>query len=206
MRHPNARRFLSGFGAAAVLIAAMSIAAWLGAVAPAVAAPVEIAAFGDSATAGWLVPRRQSYPAQLQAALRAKGYDVIVKNAGRAGDTARAALRRFDDAIDPGTAICVLEFGTNDRRQGASAKVVEARIATLIRALRARRIAVLVIGLGQLDLGPVARANHVAYAQWRLPPGQYRARDGAHYNAAGYKIVVGRMLPQIEALLAAVQN
>ncbi len=36
-------------------------------------------------------------------------------------------------------------------------------------------------------------------------PGQYRARDGAHFNAEGYRIVVARMLPQVEALIAAVK-
>lgn len=182
--------------------AALAMAVWLGPAAPALSAPIKIVAFGDSATSGWLVPRAQNYPAQLQSLLRAKGYDVTVKNAGVAGDSARAALRRFDDAIDPGTAICILEFGTNDRRLGASAKVVEARIAALIRALQARRIAVLVIGLGGLDLAAVATANHAGYVQWRLPPHRYRARDGAHFNAEGYAILVKRILPQVEALIA----
>ncbi len=27
--------------------------------------------------------------------------------------------------------------------------------------------------------------------EWNLPPGKYRARDHAHYNAQGYAIVVG---------------
>ena len=55
------------------------------------------------------------------------------------------------------------------------------------------------IGLGSLKLDDVARAENVAYAQWDLPPGKYRARDHAHYNAQGYAIVVARMLPQVEA-------
>src|SRR5690606_26608454 len=59
------------------------------------AATVRIVAFGDSATSGWLVPRDQAYPAQLQKRLREKGYDVTVKNAGVAGDTAAGALKRF---------------------------------------------------------------------------------------------------------------
>ncbi len=36
--------------------------------------------------------------------------------------------------------------------------------------------------------------------------GKYRARDHAHYNAQGYAIVVGRMLPQVEALLKRVKE
>jgi acyl-CoA thioesterase-1 len=169
---------------------------------PALAAPVHIVAFGDSLTSGWLVPRGEAYPAQLQAALRKKGYDATVKNAGIAGDTTQGALRRFDSAVDPGTGICILEFGLNDRRQGVPVKTLNARLAELIRALTARHIEVLVVGAGGLDLGQVARDNGALYARWKLPPHKYRARDGAHYNAEGYSIAVGQMLPQVEALIA----
>ena len=58
------------------------------------------------------------------------------------------------------------------------------------------------VGLGSLDLASVAKDNNVLYAQWKLPPGKYRARDGAHYNAQGYAIVVARMLPLLETLIA----
>ena len=49
---------------------------------PACARTIHIIAFGDSATAGWLVAQQDAYPAQLQAALRKKGYNVDVANAG----------------------------------------------------------------------------------------------------------------------------
>lgn len=165
------------------------------------AATVRIVAFGDSGTSGWLIPRDQAYPAQLEKRLRAKGYDVVVKNAGIPGDTAAGALKRFDTAIDPGTAICILEFGTNDLGSGASMKTVRARVTELVRSLRARQIEVLVVGLGKMDFADIARANDALYAHWKLPRGKYRARDGAHFNAEGYSILVGQMLPQVEALI-----
>ena len=77
---------------------------------------IQIVAFGDSATAGYLVARKDAYPAQLQAALRKKGYDVVVENAGVNGDTTAGALHRFDQAIVPDTDIALVEFGTNDLR------------------------------------------------------------------------------------------
>ena len=172
----------------------------------AAAEPVRIVAFGDSATAGWLVARQDAYPAQLQAALRKKGYDVAVDNAGINGGTFLDALLHFDEAIAPGTDIAIVEFGTNDLRQRASMQTVRSRLTEIVRTLRARKIEVLVIGLGSLKLDDVARAQNVAYAQWNLPPGKYRARDHAHYNAQGYSIVVARMLPQIEALIARVAH
>lgn len=169
---------------------------------PAQARTIRIVAFGDSATAGWLVPRAQAYPAQLQAALRKRGYDAVVKNAGINGGTLAMALKVFDRAIEPGTDVAIVEFGTNDLRRGALLQYVRERLNELVRALRMRHIDVLVIGLGRLDLSDVARANSLPYAQWTLPPGKYRARDGAHFNGEGYAILVDRMLPQVEALIA----
>jgi acyl-CoA thioesterase-1 len=172
---------------------------------PAQAAPVRIAAFGDSATRGYLVPRKDAYPAQLQRALRARGHDVAVDNQGVNGDTTRGALRRFDEAIAPGTDIAIVEFGTNDRRRGVPMNTVRARLAEIVRSLRARHVQVMLVGLGRLDFSALAKAQGAAYAQFRLPPGQYRARDGAHFNAQGYAILVRRMLPAVEALIARVR-
>jgi hypothetical protein len=84
-------------------------------------------------------------------------------------------------------------------------RTMEERLAEIIRSLHARHIQVLVIGLGSLDLSAVASANNVAYQQWKLPPGKYRAGDGAHFNAQGYAIVVKQTLPAVEALIARVR-
>jgi acyl-CoA thioesterase I len=168
---------------------------------PACARTIHIVAFGDSATAGWLVPHDEAYPAQLQALLRKKGYDAAVENAGINGGTTAGALRHFDQAIGPDTDIALVEFGTNDLRAGASKAKLRARLSELIRALQARRIEVLLIGLGSLDLSDVAKINKIPYAQWRLPRGKYRARDHAHFNAQGYAILVARLLPQVEMLI-----
>jgi acyl-CoA thioesterase I len=175
--------------------------AWLGGHEAASADTVRIVAFGDSLTSGWLVPREQAYPAQLQAALRRRGYDVAVKNAGIPGDTAAHAIKRFDLAIDPGTDIAIVEFGINDRHGGASVAQVRARVAEIVRALRARRIQVLLIGAGGLNFADLAKTNDALYVEWKLPPHKYRARDGAHFNAEGYSILVARMLPEVETLL-----
>ena len=80
-----------------------------------------------------------------------------------------------------------------------------ANLNEIVRALHKRNIEVLLVGLGSLNLADVARATAAPYAQWNLPPGKYRARDRAHFNAQGYAIVIARMLPQIEALIARVK-
>ena len=172
---------------------------------PATARPIRIVAFGDSATYGYLVPRQDAYPAQLQALLRKKGYDVVVENAGVNGDTTAGALHRFDQAIVPDTDIALVEFGTNDLRLRVPPQRMRANLAEILRSLRQRHVEVLLVGLGRLNLADVARANGVPYAQWKLPPGKYRARDHAHFNGQGYAIVIARMLPQLEALIARVR-
>ncbi len=173
---------------------------WLASL-PACARPIHIVAFGDSLTSGWLLPPSQTYPAQLQARLRAQGHDVTVKNAGIAGDTAKNALRRFDQAIDPGTDICIVEFGLNDRSRGASLKTVRKRVAELVHTLRARGIAVLVLGPGCLRFADLAAAQDALSLDFTLPPHRYRARDGVPFNVEGYAILVGRMIPQVDMLL-----
>jgi acyl-CoA thioesterase-1 len=183
---------------ARLLIAAFVLSFCAG---PVFAATVHIVAFGDSATAGYLVPRNQAYPAQLQAALRRKGYDAVVNNAGINGDTTAGALARLDAAIDPGTDIAIVEFGTNDLRRGSSLADIRTRLTRLVGALRARGIQVLLVGLGGLDLSSVAGATGALYVQWSLPRGKYRAGDGQHFNGEGYAILVARMLPQIEILM-----
>ena len=172
----------------------------------AAARPLHIVAFGDSATSGWLVARQDAYPAQLQALLRKKGYDVVVENAGVPGDTTAGALKRFDAAIGPDTDIAIVEFGTNDLRMRVPAARMRANLSEILRTLHQRNIEAMLVGLGSLDLMAVARANGVPYAQWKLPPGKYRARDHAHFNREGYAIVIARMLPDVEALIARVKK
>ena len=101
--------------------------------------------------------------------MRKKGYDVVVDNAGVNGDTLDARCISTAPSA-PDTDIALVEFGTNDRAPRAPMKTVRSRLTEIVRTLRARKIEVLVIGLGSLKLDDVARAENVAYAQWILPP------------------------------------
>jgi len=163
---------------------------------------VHLVAFGDSSTAGYLVTPSDAYPAQLQAVLRGKGYKVAIKNAGLNGDTTGGALRRFASAIGKQTQVAIVEFGTNDLHSGVPVEKMRANLDEIVLKLRKRNIEVLIIGFGPpLDFADIAYARSALYTQWKVPPGQYRARDGVHYNAEGYSILVAQMLPNVEALL-----
>src|SRR5258708_39655346 len=77
-------------------------------------AEVRIVALGDSGIRGKGVPESQAYPAQLEAALRARGHQVTVTNQGVNGDTTSGSLARLDSAVPPGTNIVILKIGIND--------------------------------------------------------------------------------------------
>jgi acyl-CoA thioesterase I len=191
----------AGLGVVHMLKIVAAFALLLMAASAACAEPVRIVAFGDSSTAGHLVAPHDAYPAQLQRALCAKGYDVEISNAGLSGDTTAGALRRFDEAIAPDTNIAIVEFGINDFGMDIPSAKMHSNLNEIVRTLRARGIAVLLVGIANLDLSDVARANNVPYSQWNLPKGEYRASDGAHTNAEGYAILVARILPQVEELV-----
>jgi acyl-CoA thioesterase-1 len=95
-------------------------------VANAHAESILITAIGDSNIAGKGVSSSDAYPAKLERALRAKGYDVRVLNNGITGDTTKGVLSRLSSAAPKGTQVAIVWVGINDLRAGASPGAVEA--------------------------------------------------------------------------------
>lgn len=54
---------------------------------------INLVGFGDSLMAGYQLPPGDGFPEKLQAALKAKGLDVTIANAGVSGDTTTGVLR-----------------------------------------------------------------------------------------------------------------
>ena len=88
----------------------------------AVAGTPVIVAFGDSLTAGFGLQNSDSFPAQLEKALKARGQDVKLINAGVSGDTAAAGLARLDWALPDDASGVIIELGANDAQAGPVAK------------------------------------------------------------------------------------
>ena len=134
--------------------------------------------------------REDAYPAQLERQLRAKGYDVAVKNAGVSGDTTAGALKRLDLAVDPDTDIVLVELGTNDLRLHVPRGEDARQHREIVRTLQKRRIA-RAADRARLARSVRARAHATACLMRNggCRRGSYRARDGAHFNAEGYRIV-----------------
>lgn len=109
-----------------------------------------ILAFGDSLFAGYGLKEGESYPARLEAALRAKGVNAVMTNAGISGDTSAAGLQRLAFTLDAQEAkpdLFILELGGNDLLRGLSPDETKANISQMLEELKARDIPVLLMGM-----------------------------------------------------------
>ena len=183
------------------------------------AAPV-VTVLGDSITAGLGLPARDAMPAQLQAALTRRGVAATVRAAGVSGDTSGGGLARVDFSVAPETALCLVALGGNDLLQGIEPRVTKANLRAILRKLKARRINVMLIGVGAPPLigASYAREFNALYPalsrEFSLPlypnilagVGGQRSLmqgDGIHPNAAGARIIGERLAPVVAQALRA---
>jgi acyl-CoA thioesterase-1 len=212
----RARLFLRLWAAFAILVT--PTAAF-----PAVAAePVHIVALGDSLTAGFGLPVEQSFPSKLNAALAKTGIDATVTNAGVSGDTASGGLARLAWSVPDGTDAVIVELGANDALRGIDPKVTRKALDDILTKLAARKIAVLFCGMqappnmGE-DYGrafdaifpALASTHRVVFYSFFLDgvaaDSKLNQADGMHPNAAGVDVIVSRILPKVEELVARVR-
>jgi acyl-CoA thioesterase-1 len=183
-------------------------------------APV-IVALGDSLTAGLGLPQSEAFPAQLQAALKARGRDVTVIDAGVSGDTAAAAALRLDWALPENADAVIVELGGNDALQGIPPEGTKAALAKIIEAVQARGLPILLAGQeAPRNMGKdyveafsaifrdlAARYDVLFYPFFLEGVALNDALmqpDGLHPNAKGVARIVENILPKVEELLARV--
>lgn len=219
MRHLDAiLRQVYGWFPALVLALLLALAP-----AGAEARMVKIVALGDSLTAGYELPAAAAFPSMLEAALRARGLEVSVENAGVSGDTATGGADRLDWSVPEGTDIVIVELGANDALRGIDPKITEAALDGIIGRLKARGIAVLLAGM----LAP--RNNGAAYVEAfdaiypRLAKRHgvplypfflegvagekaLNLADMLHPNAKGVRVIVERILPMVEPMVRAARR
>ncbi len=186
--------------------------------APASAKPLRLVILGDSLTAGLGLPPGAAFPDQLQAALRAKGYDVDVLNAGVSGDTAADGLARYDWAVPADANALVVELGANDMLRGLPPEETKKTLAAILDKARTAHLPTLIAGMRAApNLG--ADYDHAFDAIYPALAKSYDAilypffldgvagdpklnqPDGEHPTAAGVAVIVERILPSVEGLL-----
>ena len=184
--------------------------------------PVTIVAFGDSLTAGYMLQPNQSFPAQLQMALEAKGHKVSVVNAGVSGDTTAGGLDRLAWALQPVPDAVILELGANDALRGSDPAKARANLDSMLTTLKQSNIPVLLAGMkapsnwgaeyvAAFDaIYPELAAKHgVALYPFFMDGVALNAKltqpDGLHPTADGIGEIVKRILPDAEALVQKAQ-
>ena len=182
---------------------------------------IQIIAFGDSLTAGYDLTQEEAYPAQLEKALREKGYEVTVINSGVSGETTRGNLERaqFIRAQNPN--IVILGIGGNDALRFLPVADTRQNIISTIEILKSGvkpPIVVLLQMQAPLNAGllykqefdslyqEIAEKNDLVLIplitnEIFINP-ENKLRDGIHYNQQGYQKVVEKyILPKIEILI-----
>jgi acyl-CoA thioesterase-1 len=212
------------YGHLRLFVQAAAFAAVLAATSHAAAArTLRLVALGDSLTAGLGLGPGKAFPDRLEAALRAKGWDVKVINAGVSGDTAADGLARYDWSVPQDADALIIELGANDMLRGQSPAATKAALAAILDKARAAHLPTLLTGMRAApNLGPdyggefagVYTALVKTYGVQLYPffldgvasDPKLNQPDGLHPTAEGVEIIVQKMLPSVEALLQQVNH
>lgn len=202
------RHLLVGYGALVVLVNGSMAAA----------ETTRILVLGDSLSAGYGLAAEDSFPAQLEKALKAEGHDVRVINAGVSGDTSAGGLARLDWALADKPQVAIVELGANDGLRGLDPARMRANLDAILTRLKAEKIQVLLTGMrAPPNYGPeyaeafakvyvdLAGRHGVALYPFFLEGVARQAKlnqtDGLHPTAEGVKVIVARILPMVRQVL-----
>jgi acyl-CoA thioesterase-1 len=185
---------------------------------PIQAQTLHILAFGDSLTAGLGLDPAEAFPAKLETALKARGHDIVIANAGVSGDTSTAAAERLDWSLVPDIDGVIVELGANDALRGIDPAKTEIALDGILTELQKRKLPVLLAGmlaprnLGQ-DYGAafdaifprLAQKHGVLFYPFFLEgvaaDPALNQPDGLHPNSKGVDMIVSRILPVTEDLI-----
>jgi acyl-CoA thioesterase-1 len=171
-----------GFIAVAGLVATVAV---LFVIAALKITPPQIVALGASNVAGFGVSRSEAFPAQLEAMLRAKGYDITIRNAGVSGNTTKDMLNRFGFDVPPHTKVVILDMSGgyfNNNLKGISEQQGYADMSAIMAGLYGRGIKII-----PESAAPISK--------------RYKQQDGVHLTAEGHHMIADQLLPQLIAPL-----
>jgi acyl-CoA thioesterase-1 len=182
--------------------------------------PQRVVAFGDSLSAGYLLPQNAAFPAVLEKMLRAAGLDVVVDNAAVSGDTSTAALDRLDWAIGDDADLVIVELGANDMLRGIDPAITRQALSQIIQRVKAKGAGVLLAGMiAAPGMGrdyeakftgiyaDLAKSFDVPLYPFFLKDVAGDAKlllsDGMHPNPAGVEVISKSILPSVISALKA---
>jgi len=183
---------------------------------------ITLVGFGDSLMAAYNLQASEGFPARLEAALRDRGHDVTIIDAGVSGDTTSGGLARLDWSIPDGVDGVILELGANDALRGLPPEKTRENLEAMIARLKERGIAVLLAGmLAPPNMGAgYETAFNAIYpelaAKYELPLYPFfldgvtgnpdmLLSDGMHPNTSGINAMVEKFVPVAEQFLAGIK-
>jgi acyl-CoA thioesterase-1 len=205
-----------------LLVQAAAFAMVLAAAPPAAARAIRLVVLGDSLTAGLGLPPGKAFPDRLEAALRARGWDVDVLNAGVSGDTAADGLQRYDWAVPADADALIVELGANDMLRGLKPEATKTALSAILDKAHAARLPTLIAGMRAApNLGAeygsefsaiypaLAKAHDAALYPFFLDgvagDPKLNQPDGMHPTAEGVEVIVERIAPSVEETLKRVK-
>jgi acyl-CoA thioesterase I len=221
MRSVNARRDLGRLAQVVAILALVNVFVGLPSGSGSKAEtqkPLHIVAFGDSLFSGYGLRSSQAFPAQLQKELKARGHNVVVSNAGVAGDTTSDGLKRLAWAVPDNTDAVILEFGANDALRGMDPKQARANLEKIVAKLQERRLPILLAGMrSPANWGDhysedfdaifleLARQHDLILYPFFLDGVVFDTKlnqdDGMHPNPKGVAEIIKRIMPSVEQLI-----
>jgi acyl-CoA thioesterase I len=184
---------------------------------------ISLVGFGDSLMAGYELAPEDAFPVRLEKALKDKGFDVTIANAGVSGDTTSGGLARIDWSVPDGTKGVILELGANDALRGIPPGETRKNLEAMIARLKERGIAVLLAGmLAPPNMGGdyAARFNPIYpelakeydlvfypfFLDGVVTEAGLKLEDGMHPNSDGIGVMVERFLPTAEHFITALEK
>ena len=183
---------------------------------------ITLVGFGDSLMAAYNLQASEGFPARLEAALKERGHDVTIIDAGVSGDTTSGGLARLDWSIPDGVDGVILELGANDALRGLPPEKTRENLEAMIARLKERGISVLLAGmLAPPNMGagyeeafnaiyPELAAKHDVPLYPFFLDGvtgnpDMLLSDGMHPNANGINTMVEKFLPVAEEFMASIK-
>lgn len=117
---------------------------------PVMGEEVAIVALGDSLFTGYGLGEGESYPARLERALRARGINARIANAGVSGDTSAGGQQRLAFTLNSQKRkpdLVVISLGGNDMLRGLPPEQTRQNLEAILSELKKQGIPVVLLGM-----------------------------------------------------------
>lgn len=192
----------------------------LAAIASPLAAKPVILSVGDSLTFGLGVPADKTWPALLEAKLKADGYPgVKVINAGSSGATTAFGVSTLKFHLKRGKPdLIIYALGANDGLRGIDPATTQKNLSTAMELIQAQGVKVLLLGMkappNYGEKFPKDFESSFINVKDKFKPAfvpfflegvagkaELNQADGIHPNERGYEQVLSLIYPKVKELL-----